>query len=191
MCVHLEQRKVLEHRYRELSQFVDCQQCGSSVKKRDLPKHQQEKCPHRIITCPHEDCRFEMVAHQLNYHLKFDCDSDAVQTKAIMIERSRERLNYPREWAGTVVEYAKYKDPADDPLFQWRGRRKNLFKPGSANQERGSSNSNSRSRSPEREDKKEEEQDGPGYRTIQPHELSQKAAAVETEPESESEGIDI
>ena len=110
-----------------------------------------------------------------------------------MIERSRERLNYPREWAGTLVEYAKYKDPADDPpLSQWRGRRKNLFKPWAANQRRGSSNSDSRNRSPEREDKKEKE-DGPGYRTIQPHELSQKAAAVETEPESESEseGIDI
>ena len=190
MCVHLEQRKILEQRYRELSQLVECKQCGSAVKKRELTRHEQEKCPHRIICCPHPDCRLELVAHQLNYHLKFDCDSDAVQTKAIMIERSRERLNYPREWAGTVVEYSVAKDPADDPLFQWRGRRKNLFKPGAANQEReGGNSSRGGSGSPGREGASEDELDG--YRTIRPGELLQKAAAPAEEPESESEGIDI
>ena len=124
MCQHLAQRRVLEQRYRELSQLVECSKCGSVVRRRDQVKHDQELCPHRLVICPHADCGMEMAAHQLKYHLKFDCDSDKVQTRAIMIERSRERLNYPRDWAGTIIEFDKFVDRTEDALFQYRGRRR-------------------------------------------------------------------
>ena len=92
-----------------------------------------------------------------------------------MIERSRERLNYPRDWAGTIIEFDKFMDRTEDALFQYRGRRRALMKTGGGGAEgeggsnqgdgRGSSGSGSRSRSGSPA--------GGGYRTIQPHEIGQ------------------
>ena len=68
-------------------------------------KHDAEKCPHRIITCPHEDCQETLQAHRLSYHLKFECESVQVKVRATMIMRARERTGYTRDWAFPVVEY--------------------------------------------------------------------------------------
>ncbi len=105
MCQHLQNRRVLEKRFRENSAVKECVLCGSMVKVRDREKHDAERCPHRIITCPHEDCQELLQAHRLSYHLKFECESVHVKVKATMIMRARERVGYTRDWAFPVIEY--------------------------------------------------------------------------------------
>ena len=109
VCAHIKSRNEKIVRFNDQNILNACPKCSTSVRKRDQENHDMNACPHRVIKCPHKDCEESLQAHNLKYHLKFECESDEVQTRHILIQRARERSNYVRDWLGQdwgeVIEY--------------------------------------------------------------------------------------
>jgi len=102
-CTIISRRNELVGTADDLNKMFPCALCSENVRVRDYDNHDTNECVHRIIRCPHSDCREEMQAHSLNEHLQYHCNSVAVKKRVWLIERARKRTNYPRPW-GVEVE---------------------------------------------------------------------------------------
>ena len=78
--------------------LVPCSNCGIEVKARDLMRHENSDCEYRRIYCPREDCHELVQQRDMKDHLKFTCRSKMFFRRCWMVNRARERLNYPRPW---------------------------------------------------------------------------------------------
>jgi hypothetical protein len=77
--------------------------CSELIKQRDMGRHQSLECPHRLISCPHADCRKEIQAHLLEDHLNYSCESSKIKKRLWLIERARMRSNYARPWGFSIT----------------------------------------------------------------------------------------
>lgn len=44
----------------------------------------------------------EIPANELEYHLKYSCESKPWNERRILVERARQRRNYPRPWGISI-----------------------------------------------------------------------------------------
>jgi len=59
------------------------------------------QCSHRLVSCPHTSigCSVhEIPANELDHHLLYDCESKPWNERSLLVERARQRQNYPRPW---------------------------------------------------------------------------------------------
>ena len=82
---------------------IHCMLCSELIKQRDMGRHQSLECPHRLISCPHADCRKEIQAHLLEDHLNYSCESSKIKKRLWLIERARMRSNYARPWGFSIT----------------------------------------------------------------------------------------
>jgi hypothetical protein len=82
---------------------IPCMLCSELIKQRNMSRHQSLECPHRLIFCPHADCRKEIQAHVLEDHLNYYCESSKVKKRQWLIERARTRSNYARPWGFSIT----------------------------------------------------------------------------------------
>ena len=96
---------------------IPCMLCSEMVKQRDMSRHQSLECPHRIIFCPHADCRKEIQAHLLEDHLNYSCESYKIKKRLWLIERARERSNYARPWGFSISVFPSSSRSFNDSKF--------------------------------------------------------------------------
>ena len=46
-----------------------------------MKHHEDHDCPHRLVLCPHADCKASVQSHTLQHHLKFECESEDITQK--------------------------------------------------------------------------------------------------------------
>jgi len=94
-----------------------CTLCSENVPQRDMAVHQLNECPHRLVACRYLDCGLGRVpsiqAHLLQHHLRFECDSPSRKERFMLVERARQRVNYPRPW-GIPVSLTEDAAPAEE-----------------------------------------------------------------------------
>ena len=80
---------------------LKCGLCSKTVRAGDMEDHDNLHCLYRMVNCPNvnDGCTATGIQfHELEHHLQFDCDSNENQNRDILIERARQRSNYPRPW---------------------------------------------------------------------------------------------
>ncbi len=95
--------------------LLPCHLCSELVKRKYTEAHLKDDCPHRIINCPNTDCNITFQAHSLSEHLKYACNSSTIKQKLFLVQKARERTNYPRPWGieikdtSVIIESSKEK----------------------------------------------------------------------------------
>ena len=101
---------------------LQCSDCSAKIQARNMMRHMEQSCPYRKVRCPHPDCQEEFPAHQKRWHISYECRSEAVARKKWLIQRARERLNYPRPW-GVEFVYSSKTDAEEEHVEQEDGRK--------------------------------------------------------------------
>jgi hypothetical protein len=124
-CKYIIKQNNIVNRAKKLNTLKPCSQCSTLVRTRDKEHHDKEVCPHRVVPCIHPDCDEEFQAHRLQYHLKYECESREIAVRALLVQRARERTNYPRDW-GVAIEYENedsYDNNISVPIEQEVGKK--------------------------------------------------------------------
>lgn len=114
-CVLVKHRNQIITESVSNNSLIPCRLCSEPVKRKDIESHLNNDCPHRIVTCPNLDCSITFQAHSLSEHLKYSCSSSLVKQRLFLVQKARERTNYPRPWGieikdvPIIVELSKEK----------------------------------------------------------------------------------
>eukprot|EP01034_Spumella_vulgaris_P028905 gene28905-35857_t len=82
-----------------------CPLCSEPVKHRDMAHHGAKECEQRYVFCPNEGCTVKTVkAHRLEHHIKYECDSEDLLRRRILVVRARQRTRYARPWGISIEE---------------------------------------------------------------------------------------
>ena len=77
-CGKLKRRSQMEYhtKYKCSNRSMDCNLCGSRVKVIDIPKHENDECPKRIVRCPlsSKGCASFMTWDEVNRHITHTCE---------------------------------------------------------------------------------------------------------------------
>ena len=114
VCYNSVKRRQILAAAEDHASAANCDQCGLSIRVKEMEEHLKIECVHRLVSCTYSDCRIKYQQHLQDYHLKYECESQKLAKRFFLIARARERSQYQRNWCVEIPFYQSGQPISDE-----------------------------------------------------------------------------